>query len=613
MGSKRKHDHDSDSSIEQLMQWATGHGAYISNLRIATQDGLRGVVACTAIPAGGAIGQLPPVLILSESTGLASAMGIQLDAYMEAHADETVAATGTTDLYAKAALQFAAFLASEAKKGGSFWSPYFDTLPSDFGLPLQWPPADVARFLHGTNLEFMAKERHRMLEAAVALISHADPNTKVDFESLAWAYSAILSRAFPKGKSIVVNGGFSGSNPEDAPAVSQNERGSGINDPKALYELCLYPVLDMINHQRNQKIEWNSESTPGITFIAPDEIAAGQVIWNNYGSKGNENLLSNYGFVLNPNPEDYAKISLNISSSDPLHHYRKSVLDLGVARHISTVHLFFGDDKSISDELMTATRILVGTEREVESILETLVGVVSKGSAKLDLVALSTLFSLIASKIAKIEEGKRDLAGFECTSDVQEERLRMANIYREGQLKVFKNALRLCQEDFSRILSNHSQESKGTFVLTLRNSKQSGLVLQAIAELTEMDEQGLLDQDTILSLILMHEESLGSESEFDAFFKTSARSSEEAIVMMGEQSENMTQFYDVELFPFLSQSDFFAHQRDTFSGARFVWANSFLETHGVTLGCSLLAAMGVCDLFEDDVDAQESIFGVVMM
>ncbi|KAJ3024250.1 UNVERIFIED_CONTAM: hypothetical protein HDU68_008260 [Siphonaria sp. JEL0065] len=622
--SKRK----ADTLLDNLIEWATSNGADIKNLAIEEREGLRGAVAIKEIPAGSTIGFLPPSLILSESTGASTPFGTMLSTYMDSHPQETEAVTGSTDLYAKASIQFAAFIAHEQQYNTkTFWKPYFDTLPLDFGLPLQWPVDDVALFLDGTNLEFMAKERRRMLEDAVILIRNAassSPEFKhcsstFSFDSLAWAYSAIISRAFPKGKSIIVDGSLDTSSAASGISSdeSRREKGFGQNDPKALFELCLYPVLDMINHKRGQEIEWNSEKVPGITFISPLGVATGQVVWNNYGSKGNENLLSNYGFILSPNPEDYAKIALNISPQDPLHEYRKSILNLH--RNISTVHLFFGDDVKVSEELMTATRILVGSEREVESVVASIVGDVSVGNAKLDLVALSTLYALVTDKLQKLEVRKRALKEFVCTSDAQKERLSMANVYREGQIKIFSHALTLFQAKFSHILSNNTEECSSSFILTLRNSRQSGLVLEAIAQdLSPIDEQGILDQDTILALVLMHEEFLGPESGFYGFFesKSGKRSVEEAAALMGDQAQEMSQFYTEALSGFLSESPFFVSlDEESFTAERFVWANSFLETNGITLRGSVLRGMGLLDLFSDDEDEEEEedVFGIVMM
>ncbi|KAJ3286750.1 isoamyl acetate-hydrolyzing esterase [Rhizoclosmatium sp. JEL0117] len=623
---KRKHSPDDEGeaikegTIEGLLSWARQNGGLIDNLRIEEREGLRGVTAIESIGAGSEIGRLPPQLILSESTGLSSSFGRALNAHLDAHPEDTLAMTGSTDTYARAAVQFAAFLAFERRRGNaSFWAPYLSTLPDDFGLPLQWPSEDVAALLRGTNLQFMATERRRMLSDAIPLIRAAVPDSNIDFDDLAWAYAAIVSRAFPKGRTVVVDDSH-----DLLDVLTENDKGSGINNPNTkVVELCLYPVLDMINHKRNQKIEWNAEKVPGgISFISPNGVPAGEIVWNNYGSKGNENLLSNYGFVLSPNPEDYAKIALNISPTDPLHHYRHSILSLGPARHISTVHLFFADDVKLSDELLTATRILVGTEPEVESVVQSMVDLaasqgyktnrdVSRASAKLDLVALSTLYALVSAKVDAIVKGSIELESYVCAdkSDLEKERLRMANVYRQGQIAVFKNALRLCQEHFKRVLSNNTDEATSSYILTLRNSKQSGLVLEAVAELAQVDQEGLLDQDTILALVLMHERMLGDDSEFAAFFKALNRSNEEARKLMSEQVEDMSQFFEDALLPFLSQSPFFANLSTTeYSAAQFVWANSLLDTHGITLNSNILKAMDLFDLFDDE-DADESIFG----
>ena len=53
----------------------------------------------------------------------------------------------------------------------------------------------------------------------------------------------------------------------------------------------------MLNHKRNQKIDWLM-SDNGVAFVSREPISAGSQVFNNYGAKGNENLLGSYGFVL---------------------------------------------------------------------------------------------------------------------------------------------------------------------------------------------------------------------------------------------------------------------------------------------------------------------------
>jgi hypothetical protein len=157
------------------------------------------------------------------------------------------------------------------------------------------------------------------------------PNGHVTNEEFLWAFCSITSRAFPKSD-------------------SSRQQNQTQEDWISLSEICLYPVLDMLNHKRNHKIEWIM-SDEGVGFIAREPIEAGTEIFNNYGSKGNENLLGNYGFVLKENPEDYFKIVLNTNQDDDCLQLRQKKLKI---KSLSHIHLIFLDDKQISEKLLQA-------------------------------------------------------------------------------------------------------------------------------------------------------------------------------------------------------------------------------------------------------------------
>ncbi|KAI8854943.1 hypothetical protein BC829DRAFT_105535 [Chytridium lagenaria] len=302
--------------LKLLFQWATENGASVDNFDIVEKDDempQRGAVALKDIHAGEEIGYLPESLILSEGVARASKVGGCVHSYMLDHPEDVVQRLGDSDPYAPGLVVLAAFIAYERYHNGktSFWWPYLNVLPETYDLPIEWSQEEVESLLAGTNIYFIVRERKKLLRNAVALIQTAleekGIKDEINYSHILWAYCVIASRAFPKSLGVV--------KPESSEAQADTLDPFTTN---RVAELCLYPVLDMLNHQRGRKIEWNSLVKPGIAFITVDAFQKGDTVWNNYGPKGNENLLANYGFVLADNPEDYFKLSLNIQAEDPL-------------------------------------------------------------------------------------------------------------------------------------------------------------------------------------------------------------------------------------------------------------------------------------------------------
>lgn len=64
---------------------------------------------------------------------------------------------------------------------------------------------------------------------------------------------------------------------------------------------CLLPALDMFNHHHEASMLWHNTGQR-LIFSNVYALQCGQEIFNNYGYKGNEELLAGYGFALQHNP-----------------------------------------------------------------------------------------------------------------------------------------------------------------------------------------------------------------------------------------------------------------------------------------------------------------------
>lgn len=59
----------------------------------------------------------------------------------------------------------------------------------------------------------------------------------------------------------------------------------------------LYPVVDSLNHDSNAKVDWGM-GLQAFTLSTFETLKVGQEVYNNYGSKGNEECGYNGSFIL---------------------------------------------------------------------------------------------------------------------------------------------------------------------------------------------------------------------------------------------------------------------------------------------------------------------------
>lgn len=112
-------------------------------------------------------------------------------------------------------------------------------------------------------------------------------NSKVSFSDYLWAHLIVTSRAFPYR----------------------------IVNPNALsHEVMLLPIVDLLNHKPHAKVEWSSNSDGDFKLsILKSTGQSGKFeIFNNYGPKGNAELLMGYGFVLEDNEFESLQLSLTL-------------------------------------------------------------------------------------------------------------------------------------------------------------------------------------------------------------------------------------------------------------------------------------------------------------
>jgi hypothetical protein len=281
-----------------------------------------------AIPSGSALLALPHAAMLTESVATASAVG-----------RAAVAALGSApppELTGRALL-YVYMIAARARGDDARFSEYLRALPTDFDDPLWWSADAVAARLAGTNLAAAVAHRARWLrrifDAVVAPLTAARPAdfpaATFSFRAWMWAHSCFSSRGFPArlaeppiggGVDEGAAGGAVGGVAGGAARVVHVDGGGGaaagddanpLASPDGSPVGCMLPVLDILNHSPTARVEWQ-RGADAVTFISCDAIGAGAEVYNNYGPKGNEELLLAFGFVVRENVADSVALALAV-------------------------------------------------------------------------------------------------------------------------------------------------------------------------------------------------------------------------------------------------------------------------------------------------------------
>ncbi|XP_073288648.1 uncharacterized protein [Primulina huaijiensis] len=256
------------------------------------------------------------------------------------------------------------FLMVERLRKNSYWNPYLDMLPNTFGNPL-WFSEDDLLELKGTTLhratEMQKKKLTSLFEEKVKklvekLLAH-DGNSgslgsEVIFEDFLWANSIFWARALniPFPRSYVFprvseeqektseeqekTSSMRPAKPSDYVSVEKlvhiesgksevNDSATQVSAVASTLEVeniwveGLVPGIDFCNHDLKAAATWEVDgtgSTTGIPFsmyllsVGKNHFQVENEISISYGSKGNEELLYLYGFVMEDNPDDYLMI-----------------------------------------------------------------------------------------------------------------------------------------------------------------------------------------------------------------------------------------------------------------------------------------------------------------
>ena len=270
-----------------------------------------------ALPSGSTLLSLPHAAMLTEFVASESDVGRAVVALLGTPAPPEL--TGRALLYV--------YMIAARARGDTRFSEYLRALPTDFDDPLWWSAEAVAARLAGTNLAAAVAHRARWLrrifDAVVAPLTAARPAdfpaATFSFRSWMWAHSCFSSRGFPARLAEPPSASGDAGTDESASRVVQVDGvgGAAGDDANPLASSdgspvgCMLPVLDILNHSPVARVEWQ-RGADAVAFISREEIGAGTEIFNNYGPKGNEELLLAFGFVVHENAADSVALALAV-------------------------------------------------------------------------------------------------------------------------------------------------------------------------------------------------------------------------------------------------------------------------------------------------------------
>ncbi|KAM3416915.1 hypothetical protein BST61_g8503 [Cercospora zeina] len=193
----------------------------------------------------------------------------------------------------------------------SYWKPYLETLPSpdsELLTPFWFDEQDLL-WLAETDVLFTTKARQTLHENYYRQAIDMLRNAQVDpapytWHLFKWAVTMFTSRSF-SSRALY---------PQDSKYWSAYKATRDGLRQTVLLDLShgsaedldfpvLFPVIDALNHHHDAHVNWSFD--PGrFNVSTSDAVPEGGEVYNNYGPKGNDDLLLGYGFCVPSNPHD---------------------------------------------------------------------------------------------------------------------------------------------------------------------------------------------------------------------------------------------------------------------------------------------------------------------
>lgn len=399
----------------------------------------------------------------------------------------------------------------------SQFKPYVEMLPGlkEINSPYVWPPSDK-ECLQGTNLgsslrenisemveewwlvisilpesmekpeahfvnmKFYYEHKFYTEEDLHDYVSNIDHDNWTSFPAYLWASMIMKSRSFPSYllKECLVS----------------------VDDLDLLQEdvAMLIPLVDLLNHNPRAQVSWGGLNG-SFVLEAHGSFASGDQIFNNYGQKGNEELLLAYGFCIENNPAD--SVALKIKAPlELLPELEKNGVQLpSISNYTTSVVLLENKNEIDFSSHKDGLLFFISKDRVPENLIQVFQWLVKskwegeKLSLRMKLSGLNHLRQALESKSNLIDVNKASGSANEIN----------IKIYLKGQRKLLEGAVKkikhlekdLLAENKGKLLSLKSVYKKDV------KFAQSLLVTMGVTSYDDIIQEQLLDQIWLLYLI----------------------------------------------------------------------------------------------------------------
>lgn len=147
---------------------------------------------------------------------------------------------------------------------------------------------------HFINMKFYYEQKFHSNQELFEYIVNEGANFAnwTSFPSYLWAAMIFKSRSFP---------GYLLKDCPSAKEIDSQKQDSAI----------LLPVVDLLNHNPLSEVFWSCQND-SFVFESKSALAKGEQLFNNYGQKGNEELLLAYGFCIENNEADSVALKVKV-------------------------------------------------------------------------------------------------------------------------------------------------------------------------------------------------------------------------------------------------------------------------------------------------------------
>lgn len=524
--------------IEQLLEWSGGHGAIIDP-RILFVEFSNGNIGALADQCDSLSIKVPVKTIFKLSDAI---NGFDFDAAL------VVGKTKNINGFAKL------FLAHENVPENllkSLFHPYIASLPTlkQINSPYIWLPEDQ-QLLAGSNLGNSLKDNlFNLIEEwwlVISLLPESYPKPENNFMNMKFYYEYKFYE--PQQLYEYLND-YQNENWTSFPAYlwalmiykSRSFPSKLLKEEPELDEInfvqddvaILIPVIDLLNHNPKAQVTWGAAQEK---FVFEASGHPGGQLYNNYGRKGNEELLLAYGFCLPDNASDSVALKIKVPVEilsrleefgvvlPKISDYTTSVVNAPITDQVEKLSL------KQYDEYKDGLLYFIGKENLPESLLLVFYVLLMNSwektiTPRLCLSGLNHLRQALESKSSLI------------ASSVPGKSANAENVavYLTGQRAILKSCI-------SKIKEIEKNEMRAIDVFSLKSVykkdvpfAQSLMVTMGVTSYSDIIEQELMDQVWLLFLIRCYNmETFPSEDQEDVRFFSFIR---DCFVKMDKETE----------------------------------------------------------------------------